>query len=260
MAKRLSRRRASKRAPPVTGDDRVQALLRTFRAIAEDHLASGGSAAEWAQVLDLLGESGVPMEDEPPQHLPTFETFGKLLELWYSDAAWLTDGEPRALKPRGKAGFAGLCGALGVAKEASSLASLGVSHGILKTTATGDLLPTDRTALVSRPSPMVLELASVGLAAWQRAIRHNVLPGTTKANSWIDRGIYHAPISAALERAYHDMARDAGKQFIDHVDNWLLAHRADPKDPDVRFVTAHLFAATQQPPRARRSGKPRGKR
>ena len=106
---------------------------------------------------------------------------------------------------------------------------------------------------------MVLDLASVGMAAWQAAMRHNVQPGTTEANRWIDRGIYHAPIPATMERAYHDMARDAGKQFIYRVDNWLQAHRADPKDPTYASLR-HLFAATQQPPRARRGGKPRGKR
>lgn len=260
MAKRLPRRRATKRAPPVTGKDRVQALQQKFRAIAEDHLASGGSAAEWTQVLDLLGQSGVPMEDESPKHLPTLAKFGKLLELWYSDAAWLKGREPRALRPRGRAGFEGLCRALGIAKDARSLASLGLALGVLKETSKGDLLPADRTALVKRPSPIVHDLASVGMTAWQAAMRHNLRPGTTEANRWIDRGIYHAPISATMERAYHDMARDAGKQFIYRIDNWVQAHRVDPADRNVVFVCAHLFAATQKPPRARRGGKPRGKR
>lgn len=260
MAKRLPRRRATKRAPAVTAADRVQALLQKFRAIAEDHQASGGSTAEWAQVMELLGRSAFPTVDEAPRHFPTFETFGRLLELWYSDAAWLAGGEPRALRLSGKGGFAGLCAALGIAKEARSLASLGLALGVFEETPDGNLLPTDRTALVKRPSPMVHDLAGVGITAWQSAMRHNVRPGTSKADRWIERGIYHAAISAAMERAYHDMAREAGKQFIDRVDNWLQVHRVEPKGRGVRFVCTHVFAATQQPPRALRSGKPHGKR
>jgi len=231
--------------------------VRKFRTIAEDHLASGGSAPELAEALHRLGDRGTGTDDDAPRHFPAFETFATLLELWYSDAAWLVAGEPRALKPTGKAGFAGLCRALGVAKQAASLASLGVSLGILKTTTTGELLPAHRTALVNRPSPMLLDLASVGMAAWQAAMRHNVQPGTTEANRWIDRGIYHAAIPASLERAYHVMVRKAGTDFVDRVDNWLQAHRASPTARDRRLVCAHVFAATEDAPGG---GKARGKR
>jgi uncharacterized protein DUF6502 len=257
MAKRFSARRPSKRAPPVTGDDRIHGLLRKFRAIAEDHRASGGSAAELAEALGRLGNGDFAPDDGFPPHMETLQTIADLLELWYSDATWLHGGQPRALKPTGRYGFAGLCRALGVAKEASSLLSLGLAVGSLKKTAKGDLLPVDRTALVKRPSPMVLDLMSVGLAAWQSTVRHNVLRKTTDATRRLDRGIYHASIPAAAEPEYHRMARAAGKQFLDRLDNWLLAHRADASARDARLVCAHVFAGTHASPRARRSGKKR---
>jgi hypothetical protein len=260
MAKRLSRRGPSKTAPPVTGDDRVHGLLQKFRAIAEDHRATGGSAAELAAALGRLGDGDVAPDDGVPPHLETLQTIAKLLELWYSDATWLDAGQPRALKPAGRNGFAGLCRALGVANEASSLLSLGLAVGILKKTAKGDLLPADRTALVKRPSPMLLDLMSVGLAAWQSTVRHNVSRKTTDGNRRLDRGIYHASIPAAAEPGYHRMVRAAGKQFLDRLDNWLLAHRADAAAHNTRLVCAHVFAGTHASPRARRSGKKRRER
>jgi hypothetical protein len=101
---------------------------------------------------------------------------------------------------------------------------------------------------------------SVGLAAGQSTGRHNVLPQTTEATRRLDRGVYRAPIPARTEPAYHRMARKAGKTFIDRIDNWLLAHRADPAERDVCLVCTHVFAGTQALSRPPRNGKRREQR
>jgi hypothetical protein len=262
MAKRTPRR-SQPAPPPVTPKDRVQALLRKFRAIAEDHVASGGSAAEWVEALQYLGEQGVAGESNDSEHFRTLETFAQLLELWYSDANWLDGGQPRPLKPRARSGFPALCRALGVADEPASLVSLGLAVGVLIRTDEGSLLPVDRTAIVSRPSAMLLDMLSIGMAAWQGTIRHNTKASTTDETRRLDRGTYGSLIPAAVEDEYHRMSRQAGKQFIDSIDNWLQAHRPRPSDRDLRKVAAHVFAASQDDPKApvvKRKGTRRAKR
>ena len=257
MAKRSSRRAAREMAPSVTGEDRVRAVVQKFRVIAEDHLASGGTGGEWSEALERLGEPTAGDADTA-SHLTTLETFASLLEMWHSDAAWMEAGQPRALAPGGAKGFAGLCRAVGVGQGARSLASLGLAVGILAKDARGGLKPTDRTALVGRPSPMLLEMMSTGMAAWQSTVRYNVKDGTPEPARRLDRGIYHQAIPAASEPEFHRAARGAGKQFIDRVDNWIQAHRAGPREKDIRFVCAHAFAATDEKPVARikRRGRP----
>ena len=259
MAKRTPRRSPSA-APPVTPGDRVQALLRLLNAIADNHVASGGSATEWDEAWQQLGTRGEKQEPADSLHLRTFGTFARLLELWYSEAVWLENGRPRPLKPRSRNGFPALCRALGVTEDPTALVSLGLSVGVLIRTRDGSLLPMDRTAIVTRPSPMLLDMFSVGLAAWQGTVRHNTQATTTEDTRRLDRGIYGAVIPAAVEDEYHRMSRRAGKDCLDSIDNWLQAHRAEFNCRDVRLATFHLFAASQDDAKAEERPKRKGTR
>ena len=251
MATRSSRRATRAIAPSVTGEDRVRSVVQKFRAIAEDHLASGGTAEEWSAALMRLDEPTDGDRGPTTRHMATLETFASLLETWHSDAIWMEAGQPRALAPGGVKGFAGLCRAVGVGTSARSLASLGLAVGILAKGALGALKPADRSALVGRPSPMLLEMMSVGITAWQSTARHNVKKETRKSARRFDRGVYRQAIPAASEPAFHRAAGRAGKQFIDCMDNWIQAHRAGPAESDIRLVSAHAFAATEEKPAAR---------
>ena len=241
----------------MTPEDRVRSVVRKIQAIAEDHLASGGTAAEWSEALaQSTAASGSTSE---PVHLPTLETLGRLLDYWHTEADWLdANGEPRPLSPTGAKGFPGLCKAVGIGKDARMLANTGLSLGVLKSGPKGALAPTERTALVNRPSPMLMELMAVGIAAWQSTVRHNIAPDTPEEARRLDRGIYHHPIAASMELQYHQVCVEAGRQLIYRVSNWLKAHVPGPKQRDVRLVSLHAFAATEHtavaPP------KPRGRR
>ena len=248
MAKRPLRRTTYPTAARVTRADRVRVVIQRIRTIAEDHLASGGTADEWAEALGALADPDAAALDAAPVHLPTLETFAALLETWHTGARWLNaNGKPRPLAPAGPRGFAGLCRDIGVGSQARSLTALGLAVGVLQKDRRGYLLPTDRTALVRRQSPMLMESLGVGLAGWQSTIRHNVSPDTPESARRLERGIYHQPIPAELEAEYHRVARRLGSQWIHQVDNWLQAHRGPAGTRPVVHVGAQACAFSHPP-------------
>lgn len=262
MAKRTPRPKHAE-PPAVTASDRVRALQRIFTVIARDHAAAGGSEAELAEAWRQFGEQGAAGGSDDSDHFHRLATFGRLLELWYSDANWLENGHPRPLKPKARNGFPALCRALALTEKPAALVSHGLSFGILVRTPDGSLLPKDRTALVTRPSPMILDMFSVGLGAWLGTARHNTQASTTEDDRRLDRGIFGTVIPAAVEDTFHRMAREVGRRCVDNIDNWLQAHRAEPDDRDVRRVTFHMFAASDKvkpAKRPKRKGNPRGTR
>lgn len=251
MAKRVIRRERTKAAPAVTAEDRIRVMTQKLRAIQEDHQASGGTGGEWAEALRRLAETpGTDSLTSP--NLAMLDRFATLLEAWHSNPRWLDDGRPRPLAPRGAKGFPGLCRSIGDGSSAEALADHGLAVGILATNANGDLVPTDRSALVSKPSPMLLEMMSAGMAAWQATIRHNVHPDTPPEARRLDRGIHHQALARRLVPEYHRMVRREFAPVVNNVDNWLQAHRPGPDERDVAFVCVHVFAGTEEARPARR--------
>ncbi|HXQ29447.1 MAG TPA: DUF6502 family protein [Gemmatimonadales bacterium] len=235
----------------------MRVIVQRIRAIAEDHNASGGTADEWAEALGMLANPVALAQSAAPVYLPTLETFAALLEAWHTGARWLDkSGNPRPLVQTGPRGFAGLSREVGVGRKARSLIALGLAEGVLQKNRRGRLVPTDRTALVRRQSPMFMELLGVGLAAWQSTIRHNLSPKTPKSARRLERGIYFQPIPKELEAEFHRFARNPGSQWIHGVDNWLQAHRAPPGHHPVVYVGAQAFtfshATTPVRPKRRR--------
>ncbi len=243
MANRPPRRTGTRATPRVPREVRIRAVTKKIRSVAEDHTAEGGTAAEWMQALLAAGDSGGRTHDSPGFELPTFELLGVILERWHTDSRWLdSDGNPRPIRASGPDGFAGLCREVGVNRGAPSIAKLGLAVGILRRNPHGALLPTDRTAVVRRSSPAMMELFGIAIAALQSTVRYNLTPELAESARRLERGVYHQPIPAELEAEFHRFARRLGIQWIYQVDNWLIAHRASARDRSVLHVGAHACA------------------
>lgn len=222
--------------------------MEKVRAIAAAHAAAGGTTQQWMQALLAAGHEGAQAHDSPGFELPTFETLGVILERWHTDSRWLDgSGNPRAIRPSGQAGFPGLCREVGIARGAASLAKRGLAVGILQKDTHGAILPTDRTALVRRSSPAMMELFGIATGALRSTVRHNLTPDLAESARRLERGIYHQPIPAELEAEFHGFARKLGVEWIHQIDNWLIAHRATPRHRNVVHVGAHLYAFSHEP-------------
>ena len=245
MTKRSSKRVSSRTEPSLTAEERIRGIVKKLRAIEDDHQASGGTLIEWNEALRCLAEE--PGTDSLSS--PRFEELGTLatlLEAWHADSRFLDVGKPRSLATAGRAQFSDLCRSIGEGRKAKTLLDVGLSLGVLGRTRDGLIAPTHRSALVRRPSPMLFEMMSVGLAAWQATVRHNVDPARRDDERRLDRGVYHQAIPAKLEQEYHRFARREFTAPINNLDNWLQAHRASADEPEVVFVCAHAFAGTEE--------------